>query len=229
MRKSIILDDSRARAAAAGTLRLIVEPIKWPVMSESDGSKRRIFTERDVGTINILLSEKQKHPCWQVKAHNRPGDDLAVKEACYYDEPDHGGLEAEGVMYRADYVGTAYYNNPCNCGWCDGSEDHAKWRSAVHMPTRFVRRHLRVLKVEARRVRSITSKEIIAAGLADRPHEVEGLGTCPVSAFNGKCYPDLKSLFAAYWNKRHGHKPGLSWADDPWCWFTTVETKGDAK
>lgn len=92
-----------------------------------------------------------------------------------------------------------------------------KWTPSIHMPRWASRITLEVTDVRVERLQDITGKDILAEGAVDRPHHIEGLGKCPVSAFDGVCYPDLKSLWAAGWNKLNA-KRGYGWAVNPWVW-----------
>jgi hypothetical protein len=184
-RRSIILDDSRARAAAAGTLRLIVEPMPKQPTAEVTICGVKYFTH---------LSPNGKPTIGYPP--NRPGDDLAVKEA-----------------WRA-LKGSNLYRARGDC--LDTTRDC--WISANRMPLDAVRTHLRVVKVEARRVQSITNTDLLLhLGIEPAKHNDTD---DPWNDF----YLRYEEPFQRDWDRRHGHKPGLAWADDPWCWFTTVET-----
>lgn len=82
------------------------------------------------------------------------------------------------------------------------------------------RLRLEVTAVRVERVQSISARDITAEGAVDRPHDASniGLGKCPVSAFDGVCYMDLMSLWAAGWNRIHG--PG-AWERNDWVWVYT--------
>jgi len=97
------------------------------------------------------------------------------------------------IAYRADG------EFPCHMA-------SAKWMPANRMPAEAVRSLLYVLDVKARRVQSVTWQDAIAAGF---------------KGYAGDESPE--SEFRAEHNRRHGKKPSLSWADNPWMWVTTVE------
>ena len=90
------------------------------------------------------------------------------------------------------------------------------WRPSIFMKRWASRITLEITGVRVERLHSITAKDIIAEGVVDRPHKVEGLeGDCPVSAVDGACYMDLRSLWAAAWTKINGKE---SWASNPFVW-----------
>lgn len=74
------------------------------------------------------------------------------------------------------------------------------WKPSIHMPREMSRLTLEVTGVRVEPLRCITSKDILAEGAVSRPHMTEHFGKCPVSAFDGKCYTDLQSLWATGWN-----------------------------
>jgi hypothetical protein len=91
-----------------------------------------------------------------------------------------------------------------------------KWTSPLFMPRWLSRLTLEITDVRVQRIQEISAKDILAEGAVDRPHHDEHLGKCPVSAFDGCCYPDLKSLWAAGWDSINGKKH--PWKDNPWVW-----------
>lgn len=88
-------------------------------------------------------------------------------------------------------------------------------RLARFMPRALSRITLEIESVRVERLHDITAKDILAEGAVLRPHEVDGLGKCPVSAFDGCCYPDLRSVWASGWAKINGVD---SWKANPWVW-----------
>jgi hypothetical protein len=85
------------------------------------------------------------------------------------------------------------------------------------MPRWASRITLEVTGVRVQRVQEISAKDIIAEGAVERSHEVEFLGKCPVSTFDGCCYSDLKSLWAAGWDSINA-KRSFGWEVNPWVW-----------
>lgn len=100
------------------------------------------------------------------------------------------------------------------------------WRPSIHMPRWASRITLEVTGVRCERLQEITAADILAEGAVTRPHVVEGLsGKCPVSAFDGAVYPDLRSLWVKGWDSINA-KRGFGWASNPWVWavdFRRVE------
>lgn len=92
------------------------------------------------------------------------------------------------------------------------------WKSCRFMPRWASRITLEITSLRVERVQDISAKDIIAEGLVDRPHYVYMLGKCPVSAVDGVCYVDLRTLWAAAWQKINGKRKGCAWQDNPWVW-----------
>lgn len=97
----------------------------------------------------------------------------------------------------------------------DKPEGYGKTRVSIHMPRWASRITLEITGVRVERMADISAKDILAEGVVDRPHEVEGLGKCPVSAIDGACYPDLKSVWLAAWAKINGKE---SLKANPFVW-----------
>ncbi len=90
------------------------------------------------------------------------------------------------------------------------------WRSARFMPHRASRLALEVVEVSVERLQAIGAKDIIAEGAVARAHD-DQFGHNPVSAFDGKVYLDLKSLWVAGWDQINA-KRGFGWDANPWVW-----------
>lgn len=88
-------------------------------------------------------------------------------------------------------------------------------RLARFMPKKFSRITLEITNVRVDRLQDISAKDIIAEGAVDRPHNDQHFGKMPVSAFDGMAYTDLRSLWAAGWEKINGKG---SWTQNPWVW-----------
>lgn len=87
------------------------------------------------------------------------------------------------------------------------------WRPSIHMPRWASRITLEITAVRIQRLWDISAADILAEGAVDRPHEDKYLGKMPVSAFDGKAYPDLKSLWGHGWEQIYGKG---SWTQNPW-------------
>jgi len=108
-------------------------------------------------------------------------------------------------------------------------EDKPAW-CGKSRPGRFMPAFLRgrmprgiVRYVRLQRLQEISAKDIIDEGAVDRPHEVEGLGKCPVSAFDGKVYVDLRSLWQSGWDSINAKR--ARWSSNPFVWAITFERK----
>ncbi len=94
-------------------------------------------------------------------------------------------------------------------------EPTVKWRPSIFMPRWASRLTLTVPVVRVERLQDISAMDIIAEGAVERAH-VDQFGRNPVSAFDGKVYLDLKSLWGCGWEKINGHG---SWAANPLVWI----------
>lgn len=155
---------------------------------------------------------------WPPCPYGDPGDRLWVRETfctCYLTQ------ESYQVIYAAD-------RSRRDFGHATGAtEDQLDWlehsmtthgesgRPAIHMPRWVSRLPLEVTRVRIERLQEITGKDIIAEGAVERAHD-DQFGHNPVSAFDGKCYLDLKSLWATGWDSINGKR--ASWASNPNVW-----------
>jgi hypothetical protein len=126
------------------------------------------------------------------------GDRLYVREtwSCMERDPIPGCE----VAYKADLNGGT-------------SQVWEPWKPSIHMPRWASRITLEITGVRVERVHDISAKDIIAEGAVERPHHDQHLGKMPVSAFDKKAYPDLRSLWAHGWNGIY-----KNWKDNPWVW-----------
>lgn len=169
----------------------------------------------------LELTSRQAFPLFRCP-YGQPGTKLWVRESWdVFEGPSRGDNRLAYVRYAADI--------------CLGIEDRVVlltedqesvmyryglkrgWKPSIHMPRWASRITLEVVKVRVERLQEISAKDIIAEGAVLRPHMCEHLGKCPVSAFDKKVYPDLKSLWAAGWNKINA-KRGYGWDKNPWVW-----------
>ena len=146
------------------------------------------------------------------------GDRLWVRETfctCY------DGQEAYEVIYAADNTrrgfSTASNATDDQLDWLERSmTTHGeRGRPAIHMPRWACRLVLEIASVRVERLQAITGKDIIAEGAVERAHD-DQFGHNPVSAFDGICYLDLKSLWAAGWDSINGKR--APWTSNPWVW-----------
>lgn len=147
--KPILFNGEMVRAILADRKTQTRRPVKWPVMSRSDGSKQRIFTADDAAEMNQLMRERQRYPLMQIKSpFGKPGDLLYVRET--WTQPENV------IYYRADEAALL--------------PPGAKWRPSIHMPKWAARIWLRVTGVRVERVRDITRDDVRAEGLLCEGH-----------------------------------------------------------
>lgn len=132
-----------------------------------------------------------------------PGDRLYVRETWFPATGEPGPLLCH---YRAD---------------SDPAEFRGLWKPSIHMPRWASRITLELLEVRVERVQDISAKDILAEGVVLRSHNCEAFARiganpkCPVSAFDNAAYPDLRSLWAAAWEKVNGKG---AWGRNDFCW-----------
>lgn len=90
------------------------------------------------------------------------------------------------------------------------------WVPSIHMSRDKSRLTLEVTNLRVERLQDITPQDILAEGVVSGPHHDTILGKCPVSAFDGRAYPDLRSLWASGWDSINGEK--APWRSNPWVW-----------
>lgn len=134
------------------------------------------------------------------------GDRLWVRETW---APSDGGPS----YYAADY------EDVCK----ELGVESWRWRPSIFMPRGASRTTLGVTGVRVERLQAISAGDILREGAVLRPHHDELLGKCPVSAFDGRMYTDLRSLWVAGWDSINGKRPGCSWAENPWVWVVEFE------
>ena len=133
--RPIIMRAAEVRAILDGRKTQLRRPVKWPVLSACDGSKRRVYGEREIAEMNKLLETRQRHPSHQFCPHGQPGDRLWVRET-----------------WRKDAVGTAaeYRATVDALDWA-----LSRWRPSVHMPRWASRITLEIVRVRVERVQEI--------------------------------------------------------------------------
>ena len=147
--------------------------------------------------------------------YGEPGDRLWVRETwCQQADPITGRLIDRKAYYAADGVEVTHVDDI----------NRSPWRPSIHMPRWASRITLDVVSVRVERLHDITPGDILAEGVVERPHVDPNLGKCPVSAFDGKLYPDLRSLWAAGWDQINGKR--APWKANPWVWRVEFRRMG---
>jgi hypothetical protein len=108
---------------------------------------------------------------------------------------------------EGDFTGLAEEATPYSGGF------PCPWKPSIFMPRWASRLTLEILNVERETLQAITPRAILAEGVVLRSHQDQNLGKCPVSAFDEKMYPDLRSLWAAGWDSVNGKK--APWKSNP--------------
>lgn len=177
--RPIIMRADEVRAIIDGRKTQLRRPVKWPVLSACDGSKRRVYTERDIAEMNERLETRQRHPSHQFCPHGQLGDRLWVRET-----------------WRMDAVGAASEYRATTSALM---EYIAPWRSPIHMPRRASRITLEIVRVRVERVQDITEEDAKAEGVKigeDRSHSF---------AEHGLPYRPHRDAFPDLWQSIYGN------------------------
>lgn len=165
----------------------------------------------------VVAPEKysQIRECAFCCPHGNAGDELWVRETWATQQRlDHlspSSLLHGPIFYPADDTWVHW------AGHAPTSSVPGKNRPNIFLPRWASRIALEIVSVRVERIQEITAKDIIAEGAVNRPHMDEHLGKCPVSQFDGVCYPDLRSLWGHGWNSIN-QKRGYGWEKNPWVW-----------
>lgn len=200
--RSIIMSAEEVLAILDGRKTQFRRPIKWPILSRSDGHKRRVWTESEAEEVAAAIGYAGRNPMKQrLCPFGLTGDRLWVKEKwnagnpvhpfCFgimFNEPPQEGMK---VVYQADKENDSYI-------------PPLPWRSSVHMPRWASRLTLEITGIRVERLQNITTADIEAEG---------------VIPYGGK-YRDA-------WDKNHRNGP--SWEDNPWVWAVDFKVDGSHK
>lgn len=141
------------------------------------------------------------------------GDRLWVRET--WAALDRDGEDPD-VLYRADYLpGTGRYTSPCNCGWCDDGEEHAKWRPSIHMPRWASRITLEVTGVRVERLQGLSEADALAEGPLCTTKPSRRLYRATES---DAWEDDPRDAFRRIWERVNYKREGAAWVSNPWVW-----------
>ena len=214
--RPILFRAPMVRAILAGTKTQTRRVVKWQRLSDSDGGKRRIFSDRDVDVadMNRLLSARQRHPCARgFCPYGQPGDRLWVRESFM---PMPIGDGRWDIAYAAGGL-EAKFTAPA--GYNPMLYNYERWAPSIHMPRWASRITLEVTGVRVERLNEISEADCIAEG-------IDGFEFCGerfwrdylLTDEEAQCSPALTDPRASYrtlWESING--PG-SWAANPWVW-----------
>lgn len=145
----------------------------------------------------------------QKSPFGKPGDVLAVREACRAIEEDDG---SDFIEYKADgFKFWPFENSP------EGAEEWIKirqyrggeglWVPSIHMPKSACRLKLKVKRVWVERVNDISEDAAFAEGAAFRN-------------LNSDTPMSYKGGFARLWHKIYN-----TWHENPWVWCCEFEVQ----
>lgn len=188
------------RAILAGKKTQFRRVVKWPLLSKSDGSKKRMLLEADAPLlVEILKENTRRHPHLQFRQLGQPGDRLWVREtwAPHADMP-------RAAIYRCD-PGGDYQDNSAAF----------RWRPSVHMPRALSRITLKVVSVRVESLNDISEEDAIAEG-------VEIKQDARIAAYVAQDSPG-RMEFWCWWSSIYGPE---DWTENPWVWAVQFKVVG---
>jgi len=211
------------RALLAGTKTQTRRVVKGDIVSHSDGSKRRVFMDRDIAEVNALLKERQDSPLKRVACPYGQGKDrLWVKETwrtgTRLDAMSPSQIEQKcrdagydkGACCPVRYLADGHTTQ-----WGDRDTDDfghfGKTRVSIHMPRWASRLTLEITGVRVERLQSISKADAIAEGIT-YSNDFEGFHTEECRHYHGT---DPRISYEKLWASING--PG-SWDANPWVW-----------
>ena len=220
--KPIIFSAPMVRAILAGRKTMTRRIVRWPAWTgfcEPPADKYDVHMIAGTNCVGVH-AKAHGNQCWGTmpSPYGGPGDRLWVRETHAWADKMAENVEREDpvcVAYRADRTAIAHEHENVHAldtaGW---NWDRFKWRPSIYMPRWASRLTLEVTGVRVERLQTITGNDVIAEGAVERPFMEPGLGRCPVSAFDGKVYTDLRSLWAAGWDSINRDR--APWSTNPW-------------
>ena len=221
--KPIIFSAPMVQALLDGEKTQTRRLVTWPVKSDSDGSKRRVFKESETPEINRLLACKGKHPNQCIKTpYGGTGDRIWVRETWRYVNWTEDGEPQ--IEYRADNTSRWIPDTDYSIEWgekladiwaslssrenykIDGRAADRKWRSPLFMPRWASRITLEITDIRIEKLCDISESDAWREGI----HELAG----EFEHFDGD--PDQgRKVFRSLWESIHGND---SWHENPQVW-----------
>jgi hypothetical protein len=211
--RPILFSGPMVRAILNGRKTQTRRVVKWPLRFRSDGTKRRIYSERDISEMNERLVTWTRHPLFQFCPFGQVGDRLWVRETW----APHADVPREAI-YRCDRGGD----------YQDTVTDGFRWRPSIHMPRWASRITLEITGIRVERVQDITEEDAKKEGVESVKYGSvwfwKAYGHNPIPG-GGELVAtrDAKRSFQTLWTSING--PG-SWGLNPWVWvveFRKVE------
>jgi hypothetical protein len=188
-----------------------------PIMSKSDGAKKRVFLKEDLDLVNTLLKEKQRDPMRIPSCpYGRIGDRLWIKEA--WTGTWHPTRQSEThilLHYRAD-GGERFVNAPEDYVLPKAAAKVGNWVTPLFMSRWASRITLEIMDVRVERLQDISEEDCIAEGI----EPVAQLGiirTCGWKDYSGKTVGFLspRESYKSLWESING---AGSWNLNPLVW-----------
>lgn len=221
--RAIVCAAWEVRAFLVGTKTQLRRPVRWPLLSLSDGTKRRIFTEDDAEVVRGLIAHPVRQPLQRVRCPlGGVGGRLWVQETWWQPPRVTARMLREGADTWPE---VAYDATETDAGRVRWRELRWRRRSASSMPRWASRITLEVVDVRAQRVQEISREDAIAEG-----------ARCWICGENNNGYSEndcacfhttanARDSFAVEWDERYDLKregKRMAWSSNPWVWARTV-------
>lgn len=185
--------------------------VSWPIMSKSDGAKKRIFLKEDIDLVNTLLKEKHRDPIRVPSCkYGRIGERLWVRET--WEHRSYGAIDDVELRYVADEH--TEYRRVADIDRKYRTASFNK-RVSIFMPRWASRITLEITDVRVERLQDISEDDAIAEGI--EAHEIQvapGNFTYRNYSNDEWCVSPILS-YKTLWEKING---AGSWDINPFVW-----------
>ncbi len=227
--RGIVLSGTAPRLVITGEKTQTRRLINLPILSDSDGSKRRVFVlPKDLVEVNEAIADRKNRgftrrvasPFW-------PGQRLWVRETfalCgYFDTVRLSEMKADWAAHQVKQ-GLLWYRAdgeqplPERPKVFEKMNGRGRWRSPRFMPQWASRIILEVTDVRVERLQDISYDDARAEGVEtdeflQRLDEAQSIAV-------GDCgpifYPNVKSEFERLWDRINRKRS--PWISNPWVW-----------
>ena len=206
--RPILFSGPMVRAILSGRKTQTRRVVKWPLLSPSDGVKKRLLICDDVPLLRKILQGPFRHPHTRFCPYGLPGDRMWVKETHFESRKwRHAPLfaAAPDFIYRADYDYREELSSVIGCH---------HWRPSIFMKREASRIALEIVSVRVERLQEISEGDAVAEGI-----EPVQMPTGEVMYDNhlerGAMMARAVSSYASLWESING---AGSWSLNPWVW-----------
>ncbi len=212
--RSIIMSAEEVRAILDGRKTQTRRVIKWPLLSQSDGAKRRVWMESDIAEITTTLSVHQRDPMRRgLCPYGVLGDKLWLKHDFWLWK---SSVSPANTQIWDEYTKCVRWQDGRAVDNCEPNHDNGTlWKkmSPICMPRWASRITLEITDVRVQRVREISEKDAKAEGCKSADYATER--ECILDPELGSYKVAFHSLWDSINAKKH------PWSSNPWVWAVT--------